>query len=65
MNHRDITLNIECIICGQIFPIQVNSKDYEKFSNSNIEDIEMEQLFPHLNDEEINLIMTQICENCI
>jgi hypothetical protein len=65
MNHRDATIEIECILCGRVFTIQVNKEDYEKFSENDLQEIEMEQLFPYLNDEEANLLVTQVCENCV
>ncbi len=67
MNKRDATIDVECLICGRMFSIQVNSEDYKKFieNKNDIQALELEQLFPYLNDEETNFLFTQVCENCV
>lgn len=64
MKRRDSIVEIECTICERIFSIQVNEEDYKNFSESDLQKIEMEQLFPYLNDEETNLMITGICDHC-
>jgi len=67
MRSRDTEFEVECSICGRNFKYQVNSEDLENFKTYGIMQMEMNnmELFPYLEDDDINLIITEICNNCV
>lgn len=66
MNHRDTEVTVECLICERKFNFLVNSKDLEKFQNSEIVDIDsLQHIFPYLENDDIDFLTTKICANCL
>ena len=67
MKSRDTKFEVECSICGRSFEFQVNSEDLENFKTYGIMQMEMNnmELFPYLEDDDINLIITNVCNNCV
>ena len=67
MKSRDTEFEVECSICGRSFKYQVNSEDLKNFKTYGIMQMEMNnmELFPYLEDDDINLIITEICNNCV
>lgn len=61
---RDLKLIVTCEICKKEYSFYVNEDAYQEFISEENDKFAAE-LFPHLMDEEIDLIETNICENCI
>lgn len=65
MNRRDTNIEVECLICGRSFNFLVNSEGLEKFQSSSITEINPQDIFPYLENDEADFITIQICSNCI
>lgn len=64
MISRDLKITITCEICKNKYSFYVDSDAYDEFLSED-NDKSVTELFPHLMDEEIDLLETKICENCM
>ncbi len=62
---KDKIVHIKCDICRRNFPIFVNENSWAMFNNQNDYDKSTKELFPHLLNEEINVLETGICDECV
>lgn len=67
MKRRDTEFEVECEICGRTTTYQVNGEDLENFKNHSVMEMEINdmELFPYLEDDDINFILTNVCNNCV
>jgi len=64
MRKKDRKISISCIVCHRCWEFYVNSEDFGQYIDEN-PCTDPKSLFPYLNDEEIELLETGICSNCI
>lgn len=56
-----VELHITCRVCGKVYAVTVEKKDYEKYKNDEgfIQDI-----FPYLSAADRELLISQTCDDC-
>lgn len=57
---RDTVIGIQCVHCGKIFEIVVNSLDFEIWDNGEL----IQNAFPYLSSDERELLVSGICGSC-
>ena len=64
MIKKDKKVTVSCAICGRGFDIFVDSGSFSDYME-NTETKSAKEYFPHLIQEEVELLETGICENCV
>ena len=58
---RDYNLDLTCAHCGQLFIINVNKKDFNKYINH---EKYIQDALPYLTAGERELILSKTCNDC-
>jgi len=61
---KDKKVTVSCAICGRKFDIFVDSGSFSDYIE-NMEAKSAKEYFPNLDQEEVELLETGICENCV
>lgn len=62
MEERNIKLQIRCINCGSLNTLEVTGDSLNEYYSPNRRYIQ--DIFPYLNAEERELLISQICPKC-
>ncbi len=63
MLEKSEMLRLSCEICSRNFTIKVDKKGCKKYVSNDYTDLK--QVFPYLTDDEIDLIETNVCKECL
>lgn len=64
MIKKDKEIEITCAFCKRTYKFFVRNEDYEEYVNNHEPNRDPRELFPYLMEEEIDLMESNICENC-
>lgn len=67
MKLRDCKITVQCSVCKKKYSFFVNEEDYEEYLDQIVNQRQARsaiEFFPHLMNEEIDLLETNICSDC-